>query len=99
HYLARLGRLDEARAQAAAIQDAGTSAGNSSRPVSAELRARAALGDLDRIAELIRAVPLMDRADVDQCQMEDLAPMREVPKYSDLFKMCPRSGVRTEQVH
>jgi len=98
-YLARLGRLDEARARAASIPDAPTSADNSRRLVSAELHARAALGDLDRIAELIRVVPLVDRADVDQCRMEDLAPMREVPKYNDLFKMCPRTTDRTDRAH
>ena len=58
-YLARLGRIDEARARAASIQSAASSADNPRRRLYTELPARAALGDLDRVAELIRAVPMV----------------------------------------
>lgn len=89
--LARLDRIDEARARAASIQDAPSSEENPRYRLYTELPARAAIGDFDRVAELIRAVPSVNRAYNDPCQMEDLAPMRDVPKYDDIFKMCPRT--------
>jgi tetratricopeptide (TPR) repeat protein len=87
--LARLGRTAEARARVSALTSSPAEAAAAGDRVWAEIRARAALGDWDRIAELVRTVSLSEWSSNDPCQIEDLGPMREMVEYHDLFRLCP----------
>ena len=97
--LARFGQIDEARRRAASVEAAVDGAAEPRSRLEAELSARAALGDWNTVAELIRAVPIVERAYASPCQLEDLAPMREIPAYDDLFRLCPHRTDRATGVH
>jgi hypothetical protein len=85
--LAHLSRLEEARAT---IQRA------ENLPVSEEERrpweqiaAWALVGDFEKTAELVRSLNSKESVAYDTCTPEELLPMRNDQRYSDLFQHCP----------
>ncbi len=85
--LARLGQHEEGERRASAL--AASSALGTRARLTTEARAWAALGDWNRVADVIRTVPAIERTFVDPCQSEDLNPMRKMPEYSDVMATCP----------
>ncbi len=85
--LARLSRLDEARAT---IQSAeGLSVSEEERRPWDQIDAWAVVGDFEKTAELVRSVNAAGWTAYDTCTPEELLPMRADQRYSDLFQHCP----------
>jgi hypothetical protein len=88
-WLALLGRRDEARV---ALDEVAALAERSEKPEAylvGRAEVHAVLGETDEAAELLRARPDGSMRFQDVCGLEWAEPMRDDPRYSDLFGHCP----------
>lgn len=85
--LARLSRLDEARATLQRAENLSVS--EEERRPWEQIAAWALVGDFEKTAELVRSVNAGGWIAYDTCTHEELLPMRSDQRYSDLFQHCP----------